>query len=95
MATYNCFFFLWLHLQHMDAPRPGAEWELQLLIYTTVTATPDLSCICNLRHSLWQRQILNPLNEARDGTRIVMETSWALNLLSYNGNSINVQFENH
>ena len=32
----------------------------------TVTATPDLSRICNLHHSSRQRQILNPLSEARD-----------------------------
>ena len=24
------FFFLWQHLQHMEVPRLGAEWELQL-----------------------------------------------------------------
>ena len=29
--------------------------------YTTVTATPDPICICNLCHSLQQCQILNPL----------------------------------
>ena len=32
----------------MEVPRLGIEWELQLLAYTTATATPDLSCICNL-----------------------------------------------
>ena len=26
----------------------------------------DLSCICDLHHSSWQRHILNPLSEARD-----------------------------
>ena len=26
--------------------------------YATATATPDLSCICDLHHSLWQHQIL-------------------------------------
>ena len=40
--------------------------ELQLLTYTTGTATQDLTCVCDLHHSSWQRWILNPLSEARD-----------------------------
>ena len=36
------FFFLGLHLQHMEVPRLAIESELQLLDYTTATATPDL-----------------------------------------------------
>ena len=44
----------------------GVESELQLLAYATTTATPNLSCICDLYHSLWQRRILNPLSKARD-----------------------------
>ena len=35
----------------------------------------DLSYICDLCHSSWQCQILNPLNEARDQTLILMDTS--------------------
>ena len=35
------FFFLGPHLQHMEVPRLGADWELQLLAYTTATATQD------------------------------------------------------
>ena len=35
--------FLGLHLQHMEIPRLEVESELQLLAYTTVTATPDPS----------------------------------------------------
>ena len=42
------------------------ELELQLPAYTTATATPDLSHICDLHYSLWQCRILNPLNKARD-----------------------------
>ena len=37
----NIFFFLGLHLQHMEGPRPGVKSEWQLLVYTTATATPD------------------------------------------------------
>ena len=47
------FCFLGPHLWHMKVPRPGVESELQLPAYTTVTATQDLSCICDLHHSSW------------------------------------------
>ena len=43
--------------------------------YATTTATPDLSRICNLHHSLRQCWILNPLSEARDGTRVLTDAS--------------------
>ena len=49
---------------------------LQLPAYTTATATPDLSCICNLHHSSQQRRILNSLREARDRTRVLRDSSW-------------------
>ena len=70
----------------MEAPRLGIELELQLPDIDTATATWGPSCICDLRHSSWQCQILNPLSEARDQTRILMDTSWFLNPLSHNGN---------
>ena len=49
----------------------------------------NLSCICGLHHSSRQRQILNPLSEARDRTCILMDTSqigYSLPL-SHEGNS--------
>ena len=73
----------------LKVPGLGVELELQLLAHTTAIATPDPSRICNLRQSLWQRGILSPLSEARDGTRILKDTSRILNLLSHNGNSQN------
>ena len=45
------YFYLQLHLQHMEVSRQGVESELQLLVFATPTATQDLSCICNLYHS--------------------------------------------
>ena len=66
-------FFLQPHLRHMEVPRLGVKLELQLPAYPTPTATLDPSCICDLYHSSWQSQILNPLSEARDPTRILME----------------------
>ena len=58
---------------YMEFPRLGVESELQLPVYTTATAT-DPSHICDLAHSMWQCWILNPLNEARDQTCVLMET---------------------
>ena len=59
----------------MEIPRLGVESELQLPAYATAMATQDLSLIFNLRHSSWQRQILNPLSKARDGTSVLMDAS--------------------
>ena len=52
----------------MDVPRLGVEWELQLLAYSTATATGDLSHVCDLPHSSWQCRIPNPLSKAKDQT---------------------------
>ena len=68
-----CFCFLGLHPWHMEVPRLGVKWGLQLLAYTTVT--PDPRHVCDLHHSSWQCRILNPLSEARDRTHILMDTS--------------------
>ena len=38
-----------MHLQLMEVPRLGAETELQLPAYTTATAMPDLSSVCDLQ----------------------------------------------
>ena len=59
----------------MEVPRLGAGLELQLLAYTTATAMQDSSHVCDLHQSSWHHQILNPLSVARDGTRILMDTS--------------------
>ena len=62
------FFFLGLHPWHRKVPRLGFESELYPLAYDTATATPDLSCVCNIHHSSWQRWFLNPLSKAKDWT---------------------------
>ena len=59
----------------MEVPRLGVTLELQLLAYTTATVMQDLSCICDLHRSSRQRRILNPLSEARDQTRNLMDAS--------------------
>ena len=69
-----CICFLVLHSGHMKVPRLGVESELQLLAYTTATATLDPSCVCDPCCSLQQCQILSPLIKARDQTHILRET---------------------
>jgi len=71
------FFFAFLepHPRHVEVPRLGVQSELQPPAYTTATAVWDPSCICNLHNSSWQHQILNPLSEARDQTRILRNPS--------------------
>ena len=64
----NFVCFLGPHLQHMEVPRLGVELELQLLTYTTATATCDLNHVCDLPHTSLQCQILNPISEARNQT---------------------------
>ena len=59
----------------MEVPRLGVKSELQLPAYTTATAIPDPSRIFDLHHSSQEHGILNPLSEARDQTRILMNTS--------------------
>ena len=37
--SFYFFVFLGLHMQHTEVPRLGVKSELQLLVYTTATAT--------------------------------------------------------
>ena len=76
---FTSFFFVGPHPCHVEIPKLGIKSELQLLAFTT--ATPELSFIGNL-HGSRQRQILNPLSKASDGTHILVDTSRVLNLLS-------------
>ena len=69
------FVFLGPHLQNMEVPMLGIKSKLQLPAYATASATRDTSHVCNLHHSSWQYWILNPLNEARDQTRVLMDAS--------------------
>ena len=59
------FFFLGLHPRHTEVPRLGVKSELYLLAYTTATEKQAPSLLCDLLHSSWQCQILDPLIEAR------------------------------
>ena len=70
-------FFLGPHLWHMEVPRLGVKLEQQMTAYARATAIQGLSlcCICNLHHSSWQHRILNPLNEARNQTCVLIDAS--------------------
>ena len=83
------YFFLGPHLQHMEVPRLWMELELQLLAYTTATAMWDLSRLWDLHHSSRQR-ILNPLSKARDGTRILVDTSQVCYCLVMTGSPMHI-----
>ena len=73
-------------LPYMEAPRLGVELGQQLPpAYATATATQNPSCICDLRCSLWQHRILNPLPEMESVSSQTL--CWVLNPLSPNGNS--------
>ena len=91
LAPFFFFFFFFglfrWNPSHVEVPRLGVKWELQLLAYTTATAMPDPSLVHSLHHNLWQRWILNLLSEARGQTHIFMDTGLVLNPLSHNGNS--------
>ena len=59
----------------MEVPRLGVQSELYPLATATATAMWDPSHVCDLHHSSQQRQIPNPLSEARDQTHILMDPS--------------------
>ena len=44
----------------------SSQARAQFPIYTRATAMPDPSLLCDLHHSLWQHQILNPPSKSRD-----------------------------
>ena len=82
VITRFSFFVLGPHLQHMEVPRWGVEWEMKLLAHDTATAMPapgrsvTPTCICDLCCNLQQRQILNPLSKAKDWTCNLMVPTW-------------------
>ena len=79
---YFFVFFRGRHPRHVEVPRPGVECRPA---YTT--ATPDPSRVFDLHHSSPQCRILNPQSEARDQTRVLMDTSLVCSSLSHDKNS--------
>ena len=75
LILFYCLFFPWKKSwQAREVARLGVKSALQLPACARATAMPDLSHVCDLHHSSWQHQILNPLSEARDKTCILMDT---------------------
>ena len=73
---YFCFFQGYTHgsWKFLDQ---RSDWSCSChRTYTTATAMPDLSHICDLHHSSRQCWILKLLSEARDQTCIFMDPSW-------------------
>ena len=73
------FFFFFLkeekpHPRHMDIPKLGVKSKLQPQAYATAMAMLDSSHICDLRCSLQQCQIFNPLSKARNQTHSLTDT---------------------
>ena len=65
IVLFSFFVFLpffGLLPRHVDVPRLGVELELQPPAYARATETSNPSHICDLHHSSWQLQILNPLS---------------------------------
>ena len=80
------FFFLGLHLWHMEVLRLGVESGAATGIlhsHSHSHTMRDPSSACDLHHSSQQYWILNPLSEDRDQTLILMDTSWGHNTLSH------------
>ena len=73
--TFFVRVFLGQHPWQMAVPRLVVKLEMQLQTYTTATAIPDPSHVCNLHHSCQQHWILNLLSEAKDRTCVLMDAS--------------------
>ena len=76
LAFFFFFCFFEPYLEHMEVPRLWVELQLKLPACTTATLMWDPSHVCSLHHSSRQRQILNPLSQAK--LRIKPATSWFL-----------------
>ena len=74
LVNYIPFFLFTATPTAYGTPWARIQIRVAVAVYTTAKATRDPRRICNLCHSLWQCQILNPLSKARDGTHILKET---------------------
>ena len=90
------FSFLW-HLQHMEVPRLRAPIGAAAVglrqSHSNTGSEPCLRPAPQLTaHS--SAGFFNPVNEARDQTRNLMDTSRVLNPLSHKGNSLQALLKN-
>ena len=81
------FFCLWPHLWHIEVPRLGVKWELQLQAYATAMSTQIWTLSATYVVSCGNARSLT--HWARPGIRSASSwrLCWVLSQLSYNGNS--------
>ena len=89
----NCFFFVLMTAPVVYRSSQCTSWMgAAALACDTATATLDLSCTCDLRHSLWQLQILNLLRDWGQVSSLHPHrdsVSRVFNLLSHNRSCCN------
>ena len=66
-------FFIFCLFRATPVAYGGSQDRGLIGAVATATAKPDPRHICNLHHSSWQCQILNPLSEDRDWTCVLMD----------------------
>ena len=86
------FFFFWLLLPAYGSSQARGQIRAAAASHSHTIATLDLRCVCDLHCSSQQCWIPNPLSEVRDQTRIPVDSSPILNLLSHSRNSLNIYF---
>ena len=69
-AFYGCTHGIW------KFPGWRSNWSWSWWPTPQPQQTQDLSHVCDLHHSSWQCQILNPLSKARGRTHILMDPGW-------------------
>ena len=74
--------------RYMEVRRLGVKLKQKLPGYTTSIATQDPSHVCDLHHSSWQWQILNPLIRVRNQIHIPMDPSQISFRCTHKGNSL-------
>ena len=67
-----CFRFRAAH-ESLGGSQARGGIGVQLPAWATATAPKDLGHMCDPQHSSEQRGTLNPLREARDGTRSLID----------------------
>ena len=64
-VLFNFIYFLLFRATSVAYGNSQAKSQIRA-VAADAAATQDASSICDLHHSSWQRQIPNPLIEARD-----------------------------
>ena len=84
---FSFFLFLGPHPWHMEVPRLEAEY-LKQSCSCLPTPQPHRIQAGSAAYTTAHSNTSPSTSKARDGTRILMHTSWVLNLLRHSGNSV-------